>query len=177
MTLAVTLGKAFAAKTGTIYGPYKNNSGQWVFGNHNGMTETGYMMTSVTVETALGSFPVVTVSATANEGANAINQFSVSVSILARARAQNLFGAISGGGELHVLTLSATCDPVILQEGLAPCASDAVNGRLEVHAETVPLDFESAPAAGTGFSLTGVPVTKSGKDFTRYQISVMKEMF
>ena len=175
MTLSITLGKAFAAKTGTIYGPYWNGSA-WTFGNHTGTTETGYMVASATVETAIGEFPVVTVSATANEGADAINKFSASVPILARARAQNLLGAISGGGELHALTLAATCDPVVLQEGLEPCASDAVNGRLEVHAETLATNFGAAPTAGSGFAEIGAPVAKSGTNYTRFQIGATKEI-
>ena len=177
-TLTVNLGKSFEKKTGTIYGPYFSYaSSKWEFGNHSGMTESGYMITSVIVETAIAAFPIVTISATANEGADAINAFSVSIPILARARAQNLLGAVSGGGELQSLSILATCDPVVLQEDLAPCASDVVDGRMEVHAETLALNFETAPDAANGFTRTGVPVAKSGTNYTRYQMSARKEIY
>lgn len=156
MTLTVQLGKAFAKKT---------------------ETETGFMIVSALVETGLRKFPVVTISATANEGVDAINKFNIAVPILARARAQNILGAVSGGGELQSLSLLATCDPVVLQEALAPCASDVVNGRLEVHAETQSFNFESAPAASGGFTQTAAPPAKSGTDYTRFQMSATKEVY
>lgn len=139
-------------------------------------TETGYMITSATVETALGRFPVVTVAAVANEGANAINTFSVSVTIQARARAQNLLWGMSGGGALHALTLAAICDPVVVQENMAPCASDVVNGRYELHAETLATNFDAAPSAANGFTGLGSPVAKSGTYYTRYQLSARREI-
>ena len=175
MTLSVTLGKAFAKKTGTINGPYVSN-GTWYFGNHSGMTETGYMITEVSIATRRGKFPVVTVSSVANEGADAINKFAVSVPISARARAQNLLGGVSGGGELQAATLRAVCDPVVLTEGPAPCASDAVNGRYELHAETLAANGEAAPTASGGFTATGEPATNAGTEYTRYRLTASKEI-
>lgn len=175
MTLSVTLGKAFAKKTGTINGPYVSN-GTWYFGNHSGMTETGYMITEVSIATRRGKFPVVTVSSVANEGADAINKFAVSVPISARARAQNILGGVSGGGELHAATLRAVCDPVVLTEGPAPCASDAVNGRYELHAETLSANGEAAPTASGGFTATGEPATNAGTEYTRYRLTASKEI-
>lgn len=153
-TLALQLGSAYPATQG----------------------KTGYMIVSAIVETALGEFPVVTVSAVANEGAPAINLFSIEVPIIARARAQNLLGAISGGGELHAFTLAAVCDPVVVQEYLAPCASDAVNGRYEAHAETLATNFETAPTADGDFTGVGEPVAKSGTNYTRFRIGARKEI-
>lgn len=154
-TLAVTLGKAYAATSAT---------------------RTGYMITIATVETNTGQFPVVTVQAVANEGKDAINLFPVAIPVLARARAQNLLGVVVGGGELQTFGMTATCDPVVLQEGLAPCASDAVNGRLEAHAETQAYNFEAAPQAAAGFTATGEPVVKSGTDYTRYRLTARREI-
>lgn len=162
MTLAVTLGKAFAATTGA----------------------TGYMITSVTVETGIRRFPVVTVWGTANEGVNAINIFNVSVPILARARPQNLLGAIavSGGkttgGELHACSLRASCDPVVLAENMMPCASDVVGGRYELHAETLVEAGESAPtmASSGGFTLIAAPPADEGANYRRYRVTARKEI-
>lgn len=142
-----------------------------------GSSTTGYMITSASIETDFGKFPIVTVSAVATEGRDAINLFTISVPLLARARAQNMLGAVFGGGELHRMTLKATCDPVVLQEGLAPCASDAVNGRFEMRAETLAMNFEGAPAAAGGFTSIGAPVAKSATNYTRYRISARKEIF
>lgn len=162
MTLAVTLGNAFAATTGT----------------------TGYMITLVTAETGIRRFPVVTVQGTANEGADAINLFSVSIPILARARPQNLLGAIavSGGkttgGELQACSLQASCDPVVLAENMAPCASDVVGGRYELHAETLAAVGESAPtmAGAAGFALIAAPNVDEGANYRRYRVTARKEI-
>lgn len=154
-TLDVTLGKAFP-KTGT--------------------TISGYMITSVAVHTAVGQFPRVTISATANEGADAINTFRVQVSIAARSKAQNLQSAISGGGHLQELTLAATAEPVVCEENLMPSASDIVNGRIEVNALTVSAANQSAPTAGTGFTSVGEPQKTTESSYLSYQITVQKEL-
>lgn len=162
MTLVVTLGKAFAATSGV----------------------TGYMITSTTAETSIRRFPVVTVRGTANEGADAINLFQVSIPILARARPQNLLGAIavSGGettgGELQMCSLQASCDPVVLAENMTPCASDVVGGRYELHAETLAAGGESAPtmAGAAGFALIAAPNVDEGANFRRYRVTARKEI-
>ena len=174
MTLSVTLGKAYAKKTGTINGPYVSN-GTWYFGNHSGMTETGYMITEVTIDTR-HAFPVVTVSAVANEGRDAINTFAVSVAISARARAQNLLGGVSGGGQLQTVSLRAVCAPVVLAEGAEPCASDVVNGRYELRADTLAANLESAPVAAGGFVATGEPAACGGTEYKRYTLMATKEI-
>ena len=161
-TFATSLGKAFAAQ-------YSGGT----------MTKTGYMITSVTIETSIGQFPVVTVSAVANEGADAINTFAISIPILGRARPQNLLNAFTGGGELQAFTLAATCEPVVMQLALAPCASDAVNGRLEAHGEMLAVYGDSAPTCTSagGFTEVGAPSVRSGVGWTRYSISGVKEVF
>ena len=162
MTLVVQLGRVFAATSAA----------------------TGYMITSVTVETGIRRFTVVTVHGTANEGVNAINIFNVSVPILARARPQNLLGAIavSGGkttgGELHACSLRASCDPVVLAENMMPCASDVVGGRYELHAETLAAAGESAPtiASASGFAIIAAPAVDEGVNYRRYRITARKEI-
>lgn len=161
MDLVADLGKAFAAEfTGT--------------GKNKIMTVSGYMIVAVEVDTAAKAFPVVTVRSAANEGVDAINRFMAEVNVRARARAQNLMNAISGGGELQALKLSLHCDPVVLEEGLAPCASDVVRGEATVAAQTVALNHESAPVPGGGFELAGCPVQYSGIDYARYSLNARK---
>lgn len=153
-TIATYLGKAYAAETG------------------------GYMIVSVTVDTRTRRFPVVTVQGVANEGADAINKFFISVPVKARAQAQNLLGAVSGGGELQSCTLAATCNPVVLQECLAPCASDVVDGHYELHAETQAASGEAAPTCTSagGFAALGEPAAMEGKNYARYRLTARKEI-
>ena len=153
-TLAVTLGKA-----------YKGSSGV-----------SGYMITSVEVSTEIGRFPTVTISATANEGANAINLFPVSVPIVARSKAQNLLNAVSGGGYLQRVSLVAACDAVVCEENLMPCASDVVNGRYELAAETLAAAQQAAPTTGNGFAFLGAPKAQQDADYMRYSLTARKEM-
>jgi hypothetical protein len=163
MTLTVMLGKGFSGASG----------------------RSGYMITSVEIVTQIGQFPTVTVSAVANEGANAVNnytvnanKFKVSVAIKARSKAQNLMTALSGGGQLQRLTLVATCDPVVCVLGAMPCASDIVNGRYELSAETLAASGENAPTATSsgGFTIIGTPKTVRDGDFVRYEVEARKEM-
>lgn len=158
--IALTLGKAYAAvKSGTR------------------MLESGYMIVSATVETVLGQFPVLTVQGAANEGADAINKWDISIPVLARARAQNIQGAVVGGGNLHALSLTAVCDPVVVAENMMPCASDVVNGRWESTAETLATESATtAPTAGGGFEMTSLNTAMSGTDYRRYSLALVKEM-
>ena len=175
-TVSIQLGKAWAA---TFTGS----------GSKRKMTVSGYMTTTVEIVTEVGKFPTVTVSAVANEGANAINnftenkdKFNVSVPVVARSKAQNLLGAISGGGHLQSCRLVAACDPVVCEENLMPCASDIVNGRYELSAETLAPNGEAAPtmtdASGTngGFALIDDPRQTRESDYIRYTIEARKEM-
>lgn len=175
-TVSVQLGKAWAA---TFTGSGSNKK----------MTVSGFMITTVEINTEVGNFPTVTVSAVANEGANAVNnftvnanKFNVSVPVVARSKAQNLLGAISGGGHLQRCTLVATCDPVVCEENLMPCASDIVNGRYELAAETLATENNAAPTMATasgsngGFALIDDPKQTSESDFVRYTIQARREM-
>ncbi len=186
--IKLCLGTAYAKETGTVYGPYLPPlSSEWRFGNHTGTTKTGYMLTTVMVETGSRHFPVVTMQGVANEGADSINKFWVHIPVVARARAQNLLGAISGGGELQRLVLSATCTPVVCQEYMEPCASDVVDGHYEIHAETLAAQGEGAPTfpessyiepdlSNGGFTPLGEPVVHSGTDYARYIVAARKEI-
>ena len=165
-TVSVQLGKAWAAT-----------------GRGANMTVSGYMITAVEIVTEVGKFPTVTVSAVANEGANAVNnftvnknKFNVNVVVKARSKAQNLMDAISGGGNLQRVALLATCDPVVLEENLMPCASDIVNGRYELAAETIAANGEAAPTVSQSFALTEKPRTDGEADYIRYAIQARKEM-
>ena len=158
-TIELQLGKAYPAK----------RSG-------NVMTVSGYMITSVKVSTSVGNFPTVTVSAVANEGVNAINLFNVSIPVVARARAQYLLGAISGGGSLQTCDVEASCTPVVCAENNMPCASDVVAGRYVAKATTYSPDNGAAPAAANGFTSVGEPISNGDRDYPMYSITAEKEI-
>ena len=179
-TVAVQLGKAWKPR---------NAAGQEVAVGASTIAVSGFMITTVEIATEVGKFPTVTVSAVANEGANAVNnftvnanKFNVSVPVVARSKAQNLLNAISGGGHLQSCRLVAACDPVVCEENLMPCASDIVNGRYELSAETLAPNGEAAPTmtaasgANGGFALIDDPRQGRDCDFMRYTIEARKEM-
>ena len=149
-TFAATLGKAFAPKQSGV---------------------SGYMITEIEIVTAAGTFPTITVRATANEGADAINLFPVSVPVVVRSKAQNLLGAIGGGGLLNACTLVASCVPVVVAEDMMPCASDVVNGKITVNAQTVATAGEAAPTAQNGFGSLGEPKQTGDQQYAMWQIA------
>lgn len=159
VTFSTQLGKAYSAtKSGST------------------MTISGWMITSVRVQTAVGKFPTITVSAVANEGANAINLFNVSVSVVARARAQYLMSAVSGGGNLQTCDIEASCTPVVCAENNMPCASDVVGGKYVVRATTYAPGGDAAPTAGNGFTSVGEPKACGDKDYPMWSITAEKEI-
>lgn len=159
VTFSTQLGKAYSAtKSGST------------------MTISGWMITSVRVQTAVGKFPTITVSAVANEGANAINLFSVSVSVVARARAQYLMSAVSGGGNLQTCDIEASCTPVVCAENNMPCASDVVGGKYVARATTYAPGGDAAPIAGNGFTSVGEPKACGDKDYPMWSITAEKEI-
>lgn len=158
-TVSVTLGKAYAAKR-------SGNTG----------TVSGYMITSITVETRVGQFPTVTVEAVANEGANAINTWPVSIAVIARSKAQNLLNGVSGGGMLNACTVVACCDPVVIEEDLMPCASDVVHGRIELSATTIATAKEGEPTAAGGFTSLGAQKAWADASYTTYKLNARKDL-
>lgn len=152
--VTATLGRAFAA-SGSV---------------------SGYMVVAVTVETRVGQFPSVTVEAAANEGADAINKWTVAIPVAARSKAQNLLGGVVGGGKLNACTLRACCDPVVVEEATMPCASDAVNGRLELSATIIAASREDPPAAGGGFAALGAPEAGAESSYTTYALKARREL-
>lgn len=159
VTFSTQLGKAYSAtKSGST------------------MTISGWMITSIRVQTAVGKFPTITVSAVANEGANAINLFSVSVSVVARARAQYLMSAVSGGGNLQTCDIEASCTPVVCAENNMPCASDVVGGKYVAMATTYAPGGDAAPTAGNGFTSVGEPKACGDKDYPMWSITAEKEI-
>lgn len=148
MTVDVTLGKAYTS---------------------------GFFITELAIVTEIGKFPLVTVSATANEGADAINMWRVQVPVLARARAQNLLSSVSTSSELRSLRLVATCDPVVLWEGLAPSASDIVHGKMVVDA-TVISGGEVDGNPGSGWTSKGIPLIGGDREYNSKKIRVERRL-
>lgn len=162
-TVNIRLGKAYPA---TFTG----------YGNARRMTISGWMIVSAKISTAIGQPPTLTIEATANEGADAINLFDVAIPVSPRAKAQNLLGAVVGGGNLQNCEAVAACSPVVCEENLAPCASDVVMGQLTITATTVAPNNEPAPTAGEGFTSVGEPKTNGDKDYLTWNITLKKEI-
>lgn len=104
----------------------------------------GFFLTSVSVKSAVGQYPVVTFSGTANEGVNAIKTHAVSVAITARSKTQDVAGAFSLPSGCHLNECEATwsAEPVVVFEpdethGTKAVASDIQHGRVVVNAKTV----------------------------------------
>jgi uncharacterized repeat protein (TIGR02543 family) len=142
---------------------------------------TGYMLTSMSIETGLRQFPVVTVSGVANEsgkkGVDAVQTYPFSVTLAARARPQDPMGAITGGGHLQTCTTTFSCDPVVLVENQQPCASDVVNVTCEVSAQTLAVGMEDAPSAtqNSGFAEVAKSDVRAGTDRWRYSLTARRE--
>lgn len=154
--ISVTLGKAFVADTG------------------------GYMITSVTINTAAGQPPTVTVQGVANEGADAINTYPVSIWLSPRSKAQNLWTAIvlANNQFLTACNLTASCDPVVVFENLIPVASDVVHGKVEISGEVVDTAGSVAPSANTfnGFEVVTLADTGDHEKYHQYSITVRKDL-
>lgn len=171
-TLDITLGSAYAGIALTS------------------VTQTGYMITSVEVDTSIGVPPVITVKGVANEGCihiaggysaratPAIKTYRIQIPLLFRHRPQNLLNclSLSGRGELQSLSLEASADPVVLVENGAPCASDICHGRIQVQAKVASYNDEPAPTAGSGFTMLNDPVYGAGRYYKSYNLRVIKEL-
>lgn len=155
VTFACNLGKAFA-KTGTAI--------------------SGYMINDVAVDTQIGEFPTVKVEAVANEGADAINLFAVSIPIVAAAHAENLNSALGGDAILQRSTLRAHADPVVCAENNFPCASDVVRGRYTFTATVIAQDSADVPSAAGGFTLVGSPERTVESGCAAYSVTMQKEI-
>jgi hypothetical protein len=67
-----------------------------------------------------------------------------------------------------------------------PCASDIVNGRYDLTAETIAINGEAAPTMSSrttsgslingGFTLTDVPKEGKDADYIRYTLQARREM-
>lgn len=121
------------------------------------MTSSGYFLTSVYVATAVGAFPVVTLTAEANEGADAINTWDISIPIKARAKAQNLLNVYTGANKLNAFKLTAAADAVVLWEDNMPSASDIVHGMMVADISTLSTSGSSAESVANGWTVVEFP--------------------
>ncbi len=131
------------------------------------------MLTGVRCETALGAVPRITLSGTANEGAAAINLFPVAFRVSPRHRPQNLMGAMAGDVDaLQSCSLSASCTPVVLWEGLEPCASDVTDGIVAVELEVLGGGGE----ATAGWDIAGRSTSGEGTGYRRSRLTFEKAL-
>ena len=142
-----------------------------------GTSKSGYMLVSAEYATAADGEPVLVVRGVANEGAAAINRWSVTLDVNPDHIAQDPMGAIRGGGELTECKTLITCDPVVPYENGMPCASDIVHGKVVVTATTNAYSGETAPtAAGSFVESNGVPTGETDVDFTTFSITAERSL-
>lgn len=145
-----------------------------------------YMLTGVEVSTAAGERPTITLTGTANEGANAVNLFQINnIVVSPRSKAQNLMSAIgydSNSSKLVRCSMRATCEPVIVfapvNGTVTPVASDVVNGIVEVAADVMQTSQGNAPWAnsGAGFALVGLDNKNGEASYIQYGVTARKEL-
>lgn len=142
-----------------------------------GSTVSGYMLVQAEYATASDGEPILVVRGVANEGADAINKWTVTLAVNPDHIAQDPLSAVSGGGELTECKTLITCDPVVPMENGMPCASDIVHGKVVVTATTNSYFGESAPTARSPFIETnGVPAGESDVDFTTYAFQAERSL-
>lgn len=142
-----------------------------------GSAVSGYMLISAEYATEANGEPVLVVRGAANEGAAAINQWTVRLDVNPDHIAQDPMGAVSGGGELTECRTIITCDPVVPMENGMPCASDVVHGKIVVTATTNAYLGESAPTArGSFLETNGVPNGETDVDFTTYAFQAERSL-
>ncbi|MBQ3344456.1 MAG: hypothetical protein IJG84_21330 [Kiritimatiellae bacterium] len=135
-----------------------------------------FMLVSVEYRTAADGEPTLTLRGVANEGADAINTWTVSFGVSPDHSAQDPAGAVSGGGELLECTTTWSCDPVVVYIEGEPVASDVVRGKATVKATTAAYSAQSAPVASGGFLAVGVPKEESDVDFTTYSFTAERSL-
>ena len=179
-TVQIKAGKAYGSATitgnGTTSNPYR-------------ATKSGYMLVQAEYRTAADGEPVLIVRGAANEGyvwtngrmvsqlTDAINQWTVNLSVDPDHIAQDPMNGVSGGGEMTECRTLITCDPVVPTEGGMPCASDVVHGKIVVTATTNAYLGESAPtAAGSFVEINGDPNSETDVDFTSYAFQAERSL-
>ena len=142
-----------------------------------GTSVSGYMLVSGEYKTAADGEPLLVVRAVANEGADAINSWTVNLAVSPDHVAQDPLNAVNGGGEMIACTTLVVCDPVVPIENGMPCASDVVHGKAVVTATTNAYLGEAAPTATSPFVETnGVPSDGSDVDYTTYAFAAERSL-
>ena len=142
-----------------------------------GTLQSGYMLVNAEYSTAADSEPVLVVRGAANEGAAAINRWSVNLAVSPDHIAQDPMAAVSGGGEMTECRTLITCEAVVPMENGMPCASDIVHGKVVVTATTNAYRDENAPTANSPFIETnGVTPDESDIDFCSYALKAERAL-
>lgn len=140
-------------------------------------TKSGFMLVNAEYATAADGEPVLVVRGAANEGARAINRWSVNLDVNPDHIAQDPMNAVNGGGELTECKTLITCDPVVPMENGMPCASDIVHGKVIVKATTNAYGGENAPTARSPFIETnGVQPDETDVDFPSYAFQAERSL-
>ena len=147
------------------------------------------MLVAFEYRTGADKIPTLTLFGAANEGftrnlsgtitpklTDAINKWTVTLDVSPDHVAQDVFSAIDGGGELVSCTMRGECQPVVPIELGMPCASDVVQGKLKVSAQTAAYGGENAPTARAPFLAVQVNESNSDIDFTSYNIRAERSL-
>lgn len=135
-----------------------------------------FMLVAVEYRTRADGEPALVLRGVANEGADAINKWTVSLYVCPDHVAQDPLAAVSGGGELVTCDTVASAEPVVIYENGLPCASDIVRGRVAVKATTSAYGGEAAPSAGSGFLPVAAPRAEEDVDFTTYSFEAERSL-
>ncbi len=142
-----------------------------------GATKSGYMIASAEYATSADGEPLLVVRGAANEGADAVNRWDVTLHVSPDHVAQDPCSAVSGGGELVECKTLITCDPVVPMENGMPCASDVVRGKVVVTATVNEYFGEGAPTARLPFVETnGVPIDECDVDFISHAFQAERSL-
>ena len=182
-SVTLTLGKAYGLATRSSSKVTIDGVSQHV------IEESGFMLVAFEYRTGADKIPTLTLFGAANEGftrnssgtitpklTDAINKWTVTLDVSPDHVAQDVFSAIDGGGELVSCTMRGECQPVVPIELGMPCASDVVQGKLKVSAQTAAYGGEDPPVAQSPFSAVQVNESNSDIDFISYNIRAERSL-
>lgn len=141
-----------------------------------GIAYGSYFLTEAEYTTGADQEPMLVLRGVANEGANAINLYPITIDVDPDHIAQDPVGAVSGGGELTACTTRWSCDPVVVYENCSPVASDVVHGKITVSATTNAFFGESAPETAGGFVDSGNAISESDVDYSAYHLTAERSL-
>ena len=144
-----------------------------------GNVYNGFMLTAVELRTQAGQLPTLTLTGVENEGSNAIQTHTVSLSLSPRARAIDPLSAVSvpSGAYLNDCVTEWIAEPVIVMDMDQIVASDIQHGRVDVSATIVATSASGTPGAASTFDVrSAASLTAANDAYRTYAITVTKSL-